>query len=88
MRLRTVEPHKRFNRGDRVRVSLAGGVVKPWKTRNTGTVVGYSENAITVRVLFDQHKTPSQIHATLLELANTEGAIVVACDDPRSEPAA
>ena len=33
-------------------------------------VSGYSENAVVVRVVFDGQKTPSHLHASLLELAS------------------
>jgi hypothetical protein len=68
MKLRAIRPLRPFEVGDRVRLSPFGRKSRPRMTRNTGTVVGYSENSIVVRVLFDGRKTPSKVHASFLEV--------------------
>jgi hypothetical protein len=70
MRLRASKANRPFNVGDRVRLSASGRILRPRKTRSSGVVSGYSENGVVVRVVFDGQKTPSQLHASLLELAS------------------
>jgi hypothetical protein len=67
MRLKALGARRPFKVGDRVRLSATGRRSKPRKTQNSGVVIGYSEHAVMVRVLFDGQKTPSRIHASLLE---------------------
>jgi len=69
MRLKaTLKARRPFKVGDRVRLSATGRRSKRRKTQDSGVVVGYSENVVMVRVMFDGRKTPSQIHMSLLEL--------------------
>jgi hypothetical protein len=74
MRLKALEANRPFKVGDRVRLSAFGRTRRPRKTRNSGLVIGYSENGVVVRVVFEGHKTPSRLHASLLELVSVAGA--------------
>jgi hypothetical protein len=67
MKLKPDQPNQPFKVGDRVRLSPFSRATRRRKTCSPGTVIGYSEHAIVVRVLFDGRKTPCPIHATLLE---------------------
>jgi len=67
MKLKPDQPNQPFKIGDRVRLSPFSRASRRRKTCSPGTVIGYSENAIVVRVLFDGRKTPCPIHATSLE---------------------
>ncbi len=80
MRLKALEAIRPFKVGDRVRLSAAGRTRRPRKTQNSGLVVGYSENGVVVRIVFDGQKTPSRLHASLLEL------VAVAAPDNASGP--
>jgi hypothetical protein len=66
MKLKPEQPNQPFKVGDRVRLSPFSRASRRRKTCSPGTVIGYSENAIVVRVLFDGRKTPCHLHATSL----------------------
>ncbi len=73
MRLKASKANRPFKVGDRVQLSASGRSLRPRKTRSSGVVAGYSENAVVVRVVFDGQKTPSRLHASLLELVSLPG---------------
>ena len=66
MKLKPDQPNQPFKVCDRVRLSPFSRASRRRKTCSPGTVIGYSENSIVVRVLFDGRKTPCPVHATLL----------------------
>ena len=74
MRLKASKAIRPFNVGDRVQLSASGRSLRPRKTRSSGVVAGYSENGVVVRVVFDGQKTPSRLHASLLELVSVASA--------------